>query len=202
MNIALLLLDAKKSHENLVDELRVIFDRLDPELKSDRFDDKLERLVVPFDLMLQYEMLHIALQSQSKKRDFLIFIRSMDVFSYDILRFGEEYAAVRPIDIEISYEKCLHDDKEENERLLGILKAGVTPLWEDALAALTKSDLVIEKDVYQILEDNLLRIIDCFLMVDEEISDTEIRQMMEGVRLNMLAPIVEANEELFRRSVK
>lgn len=202
MNIALLLLDAKKSHENLVDELRVIFDRLDPELKSDRFDDKLERLVVPFDLMLQYEMLHIALQSQSKKRDFLIFIRSMDVFSYDILRFGEEYAAVRPIDIEINYEKCLHDDKEENERLLGILKAGVTPLWEDALAALTKSDLVIEKDVYQILEDNLLRIIDCFLMVDEEISDTEIRQMMEGVRLNMLAPIVEANEELFRRSVK
>ncbi len=202
MNIALLLLDAKKSHENLVDELRVIFDRLDPELKSDRFDDKLERLLVPFDLMLQYEMLHIALQSRSKKRDFLIFIRSMDVFSYDILRFGEEYAAIRPIDIEISYEKCLHDGKEENERLLGILKAGVAPLWEDALTALTKSDLVIEKDVYQILEDNLLRIIDCFLMVDEEISDTEIRQMMEGVRLNMLAPIVEANEELFRRSVK
>ena len=199
MNIALLLLDARKSHETIVDELRVIYDQLDEDLRCERFDDKFERLVVPFDLALQYEMLKIALQSQQRKRDFLIFLRSMDVFSYDVLRFTEEYVSLRGIEIPISYENCLQNDKDANDRLLGIIKAGITPLWEDALAALAKSDLAINKDVYQILEDNLLRIIDCFLLVDEGISDTEIRQAMEGVRLNMLSKIVEANEELFRR---
>ena len=202
MNVALLLLDARKSHEHIVDELRVIFDQLDDEIKQERFEGKLERLIVPFDLALQYEMLKIALQSKAKKRDYLIFLRSMDIFAYDLLRYAEEYAKVRYIDIEVSYEKCLAESQEENERLLGILQAGIAPLWEDALAALSKSDLVVNKDVYQILKDNLLRIVDCFLMVDESVSDTEIRQAMEGVRSNMLSPIVSANEELFRRSAK
>jgi len=200
MNVALLLIDARASHEKIVEELRVIFDKLDEDTKKRLFEERFERLIVPFDLALQCEMLKIALDSTRKRREFLVFLRSMDVFSYDALRFLEEYAKLRQIDIEVSYEKCLSATHDEAERLLTILKAGVAPLWEDALTALGQSDLVINKDVYQIFEDNLLRIMDCFLMVDDGITDGEILKALGGVRENMLSRIVTSNEELFQRS--
>ena len=195
----LLLHDARQSHDILVKELTALFNKLDDTTKFDHFDDKPERLIVPFDLTLQFDMLKMALAAK-KKAECLDFLRGMGYFHYDVLRFLKEYADVRGIEIDVTYDNILSLDEEQLTRAMGILEAGIIPLWGDALDAMSKSDLIVEKDVFQILQDNLYRIIDCFLMVDDETTDTDVRKAAESVRVHMLLPILENNDELFKRT--
>jgi hypothetical protein len=200
MNIAPLLQDAKASHDRIVEELTRVYDQLDENMKFDRFNDRVERLVVPFDLKLQFDLLKLALAGR-KKEDSLAFLYGAGFFQYEILRYVKEYADVRGIEnLDVTYQNILTISEEERARFLAIAKASIEPLWDDALKAISKADLVVERDAFQSLENHLLRFVDCFLMVDESVTETEIRKAVETVRVNMLGPIVEANDELFRRS--
>lgn len=200
MNIAPLLQDAKASHDRIVEELTRVYDQLDENMKFDRFNDRVERLVVPFDLKLQFDLLKLALAGR-KKEDSLAFLYGAGFFQYEILRYVKEYADVRGIEnLDVTYQNILTISEEERARFLAIAKASIEPLWDDALKAISKADLVVERDAFQSMENHLLRFVDCFLMVDESVTETEIRKAVETVRVNMLGPIVEANDELFRRS--
>ena len=200
MNIAPLLQDAKASHDRIVEELTRVYDQLDENMKFDRFNDRVERLVVPFDLKLQFDLLKLALTGR-KKEDSLAFLYGAGFFQYEILRYVKEYADVRGIEnLDVTYQNILAISEEERARFLAIAKASIEPLWDDALKAISKADLVVERDAFQSLENHLLRFVDCFLMVDESVTETEIRKAVETIRVNMLGPIVEANDELFRRS--
>ena len=90
MRPSLLLNDARLSHDILVRELKAIYEKLDDATKADLFDNKVERLIVPFDLTLQFDLLKLALASK-KKEESLAFLRGMGYFHYDILKFQEEY---------------------------------------------------------------------------------------------------------------
>ena len=200
MNIAPLLQDAKASHDRIVEELTRVYNQLDENMKFDRFNDRVERLVVPFDLKLQFDLLKLALAGR-KKEDSLAFLYGAGFFQYEILRYVKEYADVRGIEnLDATYQNILAISEEERARFLAIAKASIEPLWDDALKAISKADLVVERDAFQSLENHLLRFVDCFLMVDESVTETEIRKAVETIRVNMLGPIVEANDELFRRS--
>ncbi len=61
MNVAPLLHDAQVSHDRIVEELNALFAPLDETIKDERFGDDPKRLIVPFDLMLQLELLRLAL---------------------------------------------------------------------------------------------------------------------------------------------
>ena len=199
MNVAPLLHDAQVSHDRIVEELNALFAALDETIKDERFGDDPKRLIVPFDLMLQLELLRLALKTR-KKREAIEFLRSMGSFQYELMKYLEEYAEVRGIVINVGYNSILALEPEPLGRFLAIAKAAVAPLWADALTAMANSDLIVERDIFQVLEDNLLRLVDCFLMIDETVTETEIRLAVETVRETMLAPIVSANDELFRRS--
>ncbi len=200
MNIAPLLQDAKASHDRIVEELTRVYDQLDENMKFDRFNDRIERLVVPFDLKLQFDLLKLALAGR-KKEDSLAFLYGAGFFQYEILRYVKEYADVRGLDnLDVTYQNLLTISQEERARFPALAKASIEPLWDDALKAISKADLVVERDAFQSLENHLLRFFDCFLTVDESVTETEIRKAVETVRVIMLGPIVEANDELFRRS--
>lgn len=198
MKPSLLIPDAKAAHDTLVKELGALFEKLDSDTKTIRFENDLQRLIVPFDLMLQLDLLKLALEANDKD-GCISFLRQMNTFSYDLMAFATEYAEIREIDLKFRWDRFLWIGEEEKARSFAIISAGVTPLWEDALAAMAKSDLAIEKDVYQILEDNIYRMVDCFLMVDDKTNDTDVRKAVERVRSHMMLPIVSSNDELFKR---
>ena len=199
MRPSLLLNDARLSHDILVRELKAIYEKLDDATKEDRFDNKVERLIVPFDLALQLDLLKLALASR-KKEESLAFLRGMGYFQYDILKFLKHYAEIRELSVDATYDNILSLSEEAQRRVIDIANAGVAPLWDDALNALSKADLIVEKDVFQIIQDNLYRIVDCFLMVDDENTDTDVRLAVENVRVHMLLPIIDCNDELFKRT--
>ena len=199
MKPSLLLNDAKAAHDTLVAELTRLFDKLDEETKAERFGSDPRRLVVPFDLSLQLELLKMALSS-TKRKDFIAFLRGMGFFHYDILKFLNEYAAIRRIDLTVDWDRLLEYSPEGQARVLSVASAGVTPLWEDALEAMGKSDLILDKDVFQIFEDNIYRIVDCFLMVDDATTEEDVRKALEVIHASMMQPIINANDELFKRT--
>ncbi|MCR5348373.1 MAG: hypothetical protein K6E59_02040 [Bacilli bacterium] len=198
MKPSLLLPDAKAAHDTLVRELTAVFNQLDPLLKAERFDDDPQRLIVPFDLMLQFDLLNLALEAQDKQ-GCIQFLKGMATFHYDLIAYANEYATVREVSPEFSWDRFLWMSEGDIGRSLAIISAGVEPLWEDALAAMSKADLSIEKDLYQIFEDNIYRIADCFLMVDDRSTDTDVRKAIERIRTHMMIPIVRSNDELFKR---
>jgi topoisomerase-4 subunit A len=49
-------------------------------------------------------------------------------------------------------------------------------------------------------EDNILRIVDCFLLVTKGLDEIETRKAIETVREEVLLPIIKNNDELLRRT--
>ena len=198
MKLSDLLEDAKKSHDTLVATLSECFEKIDAPKRHSYFHDDDRRWVIGFDLALEFSMLKIALAEGRDPIPYLTFIRAMKYFSYDIIDFTNEYLSIRNQPGHYIYDDLLN--KELSPKLMKLIREAISPIVQDALAGVESTDLVIDKDHYQIVEDNVLRIVDCFLLVSKNLSEVETRLAIETVREEVLVPIIKNNDELLRRT--
>ena len=198
MKLSLLLDDAKKSHDTLVETLGKCYETIDVRDRREFFDSDLRRWVIGFDLALEYSMLKIALAGDKDPIPYLTFIRAMNYFSYDIVEFTNEYLSIRGQRGRFIYDDLL--DKTKTERLLALIKTAIDPIIEDALVGTKAADLILDKDHYQIIEDNVLRIVDCFLLVSKGLDEAQTRKAIDTVREEVLFPIIKNNDELLNRT--
>ena len=198
MKLSVLLEDAKKAHDTLVETLGECFEKIDAPLKRANFENDNRRWVIGFDLALEYSMLEIALFGDKNPIPYLTFIRAMNYFSYDIIDFTNEYLSVRGQHGRFIYDDFL--DETRKDKLLAFIKETIDPIIQDALAGAKSSDFILDKDRFQIIEDNILRIVDCFLLVGKGLGEEETRWAIEKVREAVLLPIVRNNDELLKRA--
>ena len=198
MKLSLLLDDAKKSHDTLVETLGKCYETIDVRDRREFFDSDLRRWVLGLDLALEYSMLKIALAGDKDPIPYLTFIRAMNYFSYDIVEFTNEYLSIRGQRGRFIYDDLL--DKTKTERLLALIKTAIDPIIEDALVGTKAADLILDKDHYQIIEDNVLRIVDCFLLVSKGLDEAQTRKAIDTVREEVLFPIIKNNDELLNRT--
>ncbi len=198
MKLSVLLEDAKKSHDTLVATLEECFAKIDPPIKREYFDGDSRRWVIGFDLTLEYSMLRIALAGDKNPIPYLTFIRAMNFFCYDIVEFTNEYLRVRNQRGRFVYDDLL--DESKTEKLLALIKEAIDPIIRDSLSGAETSDFILDKDHYQIIEDNVLRIVDCFLLVSKSLGEAETRAAIETVRREVLLPIIKNNDELLKRA--
>ena len=194
MNMTSLLADARANHAKVVATLKSIYESMDEEAQSLRFESQLDRFVLPFDLMVQRELLKIAFSSKAKE-DSIQFLNRMRGFQYDLFRYLKIYSVIHKIRWDVEYENVLSLGEEEQARVLDIAKVAILPLWEDALRALSKVDLV-NNDYYKDLEGSILNVVISFLMVDESVDEIEIRRAIERIREDIFQPIIECNPDL------
>ena len=198
MKLSALLEDAKSSHDTLIATLGECFTKIDAPSRHEFFNDDSRRWVIGFDLALEYSLLKIALSGGKNPVPYLTFIRAMNYFSYDIIDFTNEYISLRGQRGRFIYDDFMNPNT--SDKLMNLVKEAITPIIEDALTGAKTADFVIDKDHYQILEDNILRIVDCFLLVTKSLDEIETRKAIETVREEVLLPIIKNNDELLRRT--
>ncbi len=198
MKLSLLLDDAKKSHDTLVTTLEECFAKIDPPIKREFFENDARRWVIGFDLALEYALLKIALAGDKNPIPYLTFIRAMNYFSYDIVEFTNEYLSVRNQRGRFIYDDLLDESKKDD--LLALIKLAIDPILSDALSGAETADFILDRDHYQIIEDNVLRIVDCFLLVSKGLNEDQTRKAIEAVREEVLLPIIKNNDELLKRT--
>ena len=198
MKLSVLLEDAKKSHDTLVATLSECFEKIDAPKRHAYFHDDERRWVIGFDLALERSLLKIALADGRNPIPYLTFIRAMNYFSYDILDFTNEYLSIRGQSGHFIYDDFL--DKDRGAKLMDLVKEATNPIIKDALSGAESADFVIDKDHFQIIEDNILRIVDCFLLVSKSLNEIETRKAIETVREEVLVPIIRNNDDLLRRT--
>lgn len=198
MKLSLLLDDAKKSHDTLVATLEESFSRIDAPVKRECFDGDTRRWVIGFDLALEYSLLKIAFAGDKNPVPYLIFLRAMNYFSYDVVEFTNEYLAIRGQRGRFVYDDLL--DEEKRDSLLLLIKTAIDPILEDTLLGAETADFIIDKNRYQVIEDNILRIVDCFLLSSKGLDETQTRKAIDMVREEVLLPIIKNNDDLLKRT--
>ena len=198
MKLSVLLEDAKSSHDTIIATLGECFAKIDAPHRHEYFGDDSRRWVIGFDLALEYSLLKIALSDGKNPTPYLTFIRAMNYFCYDIIDFTNEYLAIRGQRGRFIYDDFMNPNVRE--KLMAAVKEAIRPIIDDALTGAETADFIIDKDHYQILEDNILRIVDCFLLVTKGLDEIETRKAIETVREEVLLPIIKNNDELLRRT--
>lgn len=194
MNLSTLLTDARASHRSVTAVLKKIYEALDEDTKFERYDDHFARMVVPFDLMVQFDMVKLLLKGRVKE-DALIFIKGMHSFHFELFDYLRQYADVRRIEWDIDYDNFLSLDADGIERFLAIAKASISPLWDETVRTMAGADFATE-NLFPKLEQGLFGLIASFMMVDETVTETELRRGIETIREDILLPIIAANEDL------
>ena len=194
MNLSTLLTDARASHRSVIAVLKKVYDALDEDTKAERYDGSFARMVVPFDLMAQFDMVKLLVKGRVKE-DSLIFLKGMHSFHFELFDYLKKYADVHRIEWDIDYDNFLGLDDSGVERFLAVAKASIAPLWEETLRTTAKADFVSE-NLFPKLEEGFFGLIASFLMVDETVDETELRRGIETIREDILLPIVASNEDL------
>ena len=197
MKLSLLLDDAKKAHDTLLETLEECFEKIDPPVKREYFDGDTRRWFLGFDLALEFSLLKIALSGNKNPIPYLTFIRAMNYFCYDIVEFTNEYLSVRGQRGKFIYDDLL--DEKKRDDLLFLIQTAIEPILKDALSGAETADFILSIDRYQIVEDNVLRIVDCFLLVTKGLDEAETRKAIDTVREEILIPIIKNNDELLKR---